>query len=346
MRKGLLLFLLIFFIAVPVSGAEFTVPEAPDSARQFLPDETESFGEGLWYVISSALKAMHPNFMDALKTCISLIAAAVIIGLVSDICPDVKKVVSLIGTVSVGVILFQPLHTFIRLGTQTITEISQYGKLLLPVLAAALAAQGAVTQSGSVYMATAFVDALLTTAISDLLVPMVCIYLCVSVCCNLWEQALLQQIQKLLKWLVTWGLKIVLYVFTGYITITGVVAGTTDATILKATKLTISGVVPVVGNILSDASEAVLVSAGMMKNAVGIYGLLAVIALWIGPFVRIGLQYLMLKITGGIVQMFAPKQVAELILDFSSAMGLVLAMTGTVCLLFLISTICFMKGVA
>ena len=87
-------------------------------------------------------------------------------------------------------------------------------------------------------------------------------------------------------------------------------------------------------------------SAGMMKNAMGIYGLLAVIALWIGPFVRIGLQYLMLKITGGIVQMFAPKQLAELILDFSGAMGLVLAMTGTVCLLFLISTICFMKGVA
>ena len=205
MRKGLLLLLLVFFLAVPVSGAEFTAPEAPDSARQFLPDETESFGEGLWYVISSALKEIHPSFMDALKTCVSLIAAALTIGLVSDICPDVKKVVSLIGTVSAGVILFQPLHTFIRLGVQTITEISQYGKLLLPVMTAALAAQGAVTQSGSVYMATAFVDALLTTAISDLLVPMVYIYLCVSVGCNLWEQPLLQQIRKFLKWTVTWG---------------------------------------------------------------------------------------------------------------------------------------------
>ena len=85
MRKGLLLLLLVFFLAVPVSGAEFTAPEAPDSARQFLPDETESFGEGLWYVISSALKEIHPSFMDALKTCVSLIAAALTIGLVSDI---------------------------------------------------------------------------------------------------------------------------------------------------------------------------------------------------------------------------------------------------------------------
>jgi len=156
----------------------------------------------------------------------------------------------------------------------------------------------------------------------------------------------LQDMGKFLKWLPTWALRTILYIFTGYIGITGVVAGTTDAAMLKATKLTISGAVPVVGNILSDASEAVLVSAGLMKNAAGIYGMLAVIAIWIGPFVEIGVQYLMLKITAGICGMFAPKQTSELIADFSAAMGLLLAMTSAVCMIFLISTICFLKGVA
>ena len=144
----------------------------------------------------------------------------------------------------------------------------------------------------------------------------------------------------------TWGLKIVLYIFTGYISITGVVGGTTDAAMLKATKLTISGMVPVVGNILSDASEAVLVSAGMMKNAAGIYGILAVISICIRPFIQIGSQYLMLKLTTGVTEMFGTKQMAGIIKDFSTAMGLVRAMTGTVCMIFLISMICFMKGVS
>jgi len=144
----------------------------------------------------------------------------------------------------------------------------------------------------------------------------------------------------------TWGLKTVLYIFTGYISITGVVGGTTDAAMLKATKLTISGMVPVVGNILSDASEAVLVSAGMMKNAAGIYGILAVISICINPFIRIGSQYLMLKLTAGISEMFGTKQMAGIIKDFCTAMGLVLAMTGAVCMIFLISTICFLRGVS
>ena len=184
-----------------------------------------------------------------------------------------------------------------------------------------------------------------SSAISKILIPIVYIYLCLSVVCRVFSQPLLSQLQNFLKWLMTWALKIVLYVFTGYISITGVVGGTTDAALLKATKLTISGMVPVVGNIISDASEAVLVSAGIMKNAAGVYGLLAILAIWIGPFIQIGIQYLLLKLTSGICEMFAVKSMAELMKDYSTAMGLVLAMTGTECLLFLISTICFMKGV-
>ena len=99
------------------------------------------------------------------------------------------------------------------------------------------------------------------------------------------------------------------------------------------------------GGILSDASEAVLVSAGIVKNSAGIYGLLAVTALWIGPFLEIGIQYLCMKITGGICRMIGTKSIGDVINDFSETMGILLAMTGAMCLIVLISTVCFMKGV-
>jgi stage III sporulation protein AE len=101
----------------------------------------------------------------------------------------------------------------------------------------------------------------------------------------------------------------------------------------------------VVGGILSDASEAVLVSAGLVKNAVGVYGLIAIAAIAMGPFLRIGVHYLLVKLTATICNVFGTKNMTGLIEDFSSAMGLLLAMTGSVCLLLLISTVCFLKGV-
>jgi len=336
----------IFLVAMPVHAMDFTAPPAPPSAQEFMSSETESFSDGLHYIIRQALDVIQPSFWEASKTCICLIAVALIIGLFSEFSGNGTSAIRMIGTVTVSVILFQPLNSLIRLGTDTVQQLSLYGKLLLPVMTGALAAQGAVTRSGALYTATAFFDAVLSSAVSDLLTPLVYIFLCIAVACNLLSQPLLAQMRNFLKWLMTWGLKTVLYIFTGYISITGVVGGTTDAAMLKATKLTISGMVPVVGNILSDASEAVLVSAGMMKNAAGIYGILAVISICINPFIRIGSQYLMLKLTAGISEMFGTKQMAGIIKDFCTAMGLVLAMTGAVCMIFLISTICFLRGVS
>jgi stage III sporulation protein AE len=128
--------------------------------------------------------------------------------------------------------------------------------------------------------------------------------------------------------------------------ITGVVSGSTDAAALKATKIAISGMVPVVGGILSDTSEAVLVGAGVVKSAVGVYGLLSVLAVWISPFLRIGIQYILLKAAHGISSIFPAKQTSNLMKDFSTIMGLLLGMTGMVCLFLLISVVCFMKGAA
>jgi stage III sporulation protein AE len=231
------------------------------------------------------------------------------------------------------------------LGVDTVREISEYGRLLLPVMTASMAAQGGVTTSAALYAGTAFFDALLSGIISSVIVPMLYVFLCLSVASCATGEEILGKLTGIIKWAMTWSLKIILYVFTGYMGITGVISGTTDAAAMKATKLTISGMVPVVGGILSDASESVLVGAGVMKSAVGMYGALALLAICAEPFLRIGIQYLLLKATGVVCEMFGSKQLTALIQNFCAAMGILLAMTGSVCLLLLISTVCFMKGV-
>lgn len=269
-----------------------------------------------------------------------------LIGLFAGFSENVRPVIAMVGTVTIGIMLFQPTGVFIQMGTQTVQQISEYGKMLVPVMTAALAAQGAVTKSGAIYTATVFFDTLLSSAVSEILIPMLYIFLCLCVICKVFSQPLIVQMQKFLKWLMTWSLKIILYVFTGYISITGVISGTADQTAIKAAKLTISGMVPVVGGILSDASETVLIGAGVVKNAAGIYGFLAIVAVTIVPFLTIGINYLLLQATSAICAVFSPKSTVDLLSDFAGAMGLVLGMTGSVCLIQLISVVCFLKGMS
>lgn len=345
--KGLFLtVLLTFLLAQPAMAAELTAPPVPTDAAKIMPERAESFAEGLWDLTRAAVFQLQPDIREAAASCLGVLAAVLLTSLTDSLPGMTKNASDLVGTVTVGTMLLGSTNALIHLGTETVTELSQYGKLLLPVMTAAMAAQGGVTTSASLYMGTTVFNSVLGAFISGLLVPMLYLFLALAVANSAIGEDGLKKLRDFLKWTMVWGLKIILYVFTGYMGITGVVSGTTDAATLKAAKLTISGVVPVVGGILSDASEAVLVSAGVIKNSAGIYGLLAVISICIGPFLRIGIHYLLLKATAAIGGVFGSKRITGLIGDYSTAMGFVLAMTGSVCVLLLISTVCFLGGTA
>lgn len=346
MRKLVIIFMAIFCIAFPVEGMEFTAPSAPDSAEAYMPEETTSFGEDLWYIIKTALSKFQPDLTEALGVCISLIAVIMLVSILQSFTGIAKRTVDLVCTLSVSLLLIRPSNSLLQLGIQTVDEISEYGKLLIPVMTAALAAEGGITTSAAMYTATIAFNAIITALISKLIVPLIYIFIVLCIASSAVGEDVLKKLRDLVKWLMTWCLKIAIYLFTGYLSITGVVSGTADASAVKAAKLAINGFVPVVGNIISDASETILVSAGVMKSSVGIYGLLVILATWISPFLQIGAQYLLLKITSSVCGIFGSKESVELIGDFSGVMGFILAMTGTVCLLLLISTVCFMKGVS
>lgn len=346
MRKIILLMILVTCAVVPANAMDFTAPPAPDIAQEYMPEDTDSFAEGLWYVIKTAISNLQPSLAEAAGVCLSLFAVILLVSLMQSFSNSTQKVTQLVGTLGIGVLLITPTNSLIKLGTETISQLSDYGKLLLPVLTGALAAQGGTTSSAALYTGTVVFDTVLSSVISKLIVPMLYIFLCLCLASNAMGEGLLKKLRDFVKWAMTWALKIVLYAFTGYISITSVISGTADAATVKAAKLAISGAVPVVGSILSDASETILVSAGVLKSAVGVYGLLAILAVWIGPFLQIGTQYLLLKITAAVSSVIATKESSALMDDFCGAMGMLLAMTGTVCLLLLISTVCFMKGVS
>lgn len=345
MSKFLLVVILIFSLAIPASAAELTAPTVPQSGREVMPEKTDSFGDGLLKLLENALGQLQPDLKEASRVSLGVVAAVMMVSLLQSFSGSVKTAAEFAGTTAIAAGLLLSANSLIRLAAETITEISEYGKLLLPVMTAAMAAQGGVSSSAALYTGTALFDAVLSSLISRLLVPMVYLFLALAAANSAMGEDLLKQMRDVAKGLISWCLKILLTVFTTYIAITGVVSGTTDAAALKATKVTISSVVPVVGGILSDASEAVLVSAGLMKNAAGIYGILAVLAVFLSPFLKIGVQYLILKLTAALCALFGAKRLTELIGDFSTAMGLLLAMTGSECLLLLISTVCFLKGV-
>lgn len=346
MKKCLILLCCLILLKIPVSAVDYTAPQVPGEGADLMPEETQSFLDGILELLENALKQIRPDLQEAAQISRSVLGAAMMMAVLTVFRKGSALPVNLGATAVLTAILFRGTNALFILAKDTVAQMSQYGKLLLPVMTGALAAQGGISASTGLYIGTAFFDSLLGSLLNNLYVPLVYVYLALAIARNAADADILKRLRDMIKGFLSWSLKILLTVFTTYMSITGVVSGATDAAALKATKVTISTVVPVIGGILSDASEAVLVGAGVMKNAAGIYGILAVLALFLGPFLRIGSHYLLLRLTAALCGVLGTQNIASLTEDFSTAMGLMLAITAAMCILLLISTVCFMKGVA
>lgn len=323
---------------------EFSAPEPPDSAAKYLPEEADSFGEGLWNILQSAFETIAPSLTEASHICLRVFAAVLIAGLVSQF--STSPAIELAGVAAVAALLLEPSRSLIELGVDTVQDLQSYGKLLLPVMASSLAAQGGVTSSTALYVGTAVLDAVLSAAVTSVMIPMVWAFLALAIAHAAVGEPLLGKFRDLLRWAMEWALKLTLYVFTGYMAVTGVVSGTADAAAGKAARIAVSGAVPVVGGILSDAADAVLLAASTLGSGAGIWGILTVLAIFCAPAIRIGVQYLLLKATAAIGETLGGLRCASLISDFTTAMGLLMALVSTQTTLLLISAVCFLRGVS
>lgn len=234
----------------------------------------------------------------------------------------------LAGTAAVTVIATADLNALLGLGSHALEEMDAFSKLLLPAVTAACAAAGMPAAAAARQGATLLFLGLLLTLAERLILPLV--YACVAA--QAAGAALgnegLKRLGTLFKGAATGMITFLVSGFVLYLTITGAVAGSTDVMTQKAAKTAISGMIPVVGGILSDAAEAVVAGAGILRGTVGVVGLLAVLAICMLPFLRLGVQYLVYKLVAALSATVAPGPVAGLIDGIGSAFALVLGMVG------------------
>ena len=349
--------LLAFLLAMPVSAQAI-----PDDLMDALPDSvakvlkqadysgTDALGNGVAFLMEKAGGQVRGFVRQRIKGTVAVLITALLCGVVSGFRHGAGDesgldITLLAGVFSVTLLTAGTLDSLIDMGRQTMEELSVFSKALLPTLAAVTAASGSVGTATVYQVATVFFADMLLQLIRELLLPMVYLYIGVMVAGTMLSDGRLHGVAAALKKVVVWALSSSLLVFTVYLSVTKAIAGTADRMAVKVTKAAISGVVPVVGGILSDAAETVLAGAGMLKGTVGVFGMLAVLALCMHPFLQIGIQYLLYKLAAFLAAVAAPPALCKLIDGLGTTFGLVLGMTGACGLLLLISILSFIAAV-
>lgn len=333
-------------------GAAAAEPEIPgldqlwETAQGYGVTEGEDLEGGLSNLFQDAWSNLGDLLRRSAVTAGKLLAIAALCALARGAGEDNLQAVEITGALAITALTVSDMGAMIGLGRDTIGKMNIFSDVLLPVMAVLTAATGQATGAAVRQGATMLFVQLLLSLVDGVLIPLIYAYM--AVCCA--QAAVdspgLGKIAALLKGAAQSLLTGVLLAFVGYLTASGAIAGTADAAAIKAAKLAMGRMIPVVGGILADAAESVLAGAGILKGTVGAAGLLVVLAICITPFLRLGLHYLTYKVAAALTATIASPRLSQLVDSIGSAFGLVLGMTGACALLLLFSLVSAVTAVA
>ncbi len=332
---------------VDTSGVAAAVPDGVSGALGGMTAADADFGEGVQGILDDLSEKSGGALRAAVGTAAQLLAIVLLCALVGHFAPDAPvDAVTLAGVLAVTAACAGSLHSLLRLGSETLDQVRVFANVLLPAMTAATAATGAVSGAAALSGATVLFSDLLINLTDRLLLPLVYAYLALRAADAAVGGESLGRLAGLVSWIITNSLKWLVLGYVAYVSVTGVISGSADSAKIRAAKLALSGAVPVVGSIIADASETVLVGAAVLRTGLGVFGMLVVLGICAYPFLRIGAQYLILKLSAALSAAIGEKRLVGVIDAVSSCMGFLLALTGAQALMLLVSCVCAMKAVS
>lgn len=242
------------------------------------------------------------------------------------------------GALAVSAVAVTDVNSLLGMGTSTLDTMTAFANILMPTVAALTAATGAITGAAARQMAAVLFSDLLMNVINRLLVPLVYAYLAACIANAALGNEGLKRVAGMIKWVVTSVLTAILIGFVGYLSVSGIIAGTADAATLKRQNSPCPA---------RSRGRRYLVRRGGngagqrrgARSAVGVYGMVAVLMMCLLPFLQMGVHYLAYKMTSAISATVADSRTAGLIDQIGTAFGLILGMTGAGALLQLVALV-------
>ena len=276
-------------------------------------------------------EAIEKQLREEFRFCSQLTAIGVLCSMTGAFCEKngTEKYIHLAGCCAVAVVLISGVDTLIGQTLAVLTRLSDYSKAALPAIFTAAAAGGSLLSSSAEYAAVSLAMDLQLSLSQWLAVPLIEAFLAVSVTRSLFDNSMLRLFGSLIKWAATTLMSVMTLVFIAYISMTGLLANSSNALAVKATRTLISSALPVVGGILSDSASTVLAAATLIKNTAGIFSLIAVCVLCAAPFAMLFVKLLAYKATAAVVELMDCGPVSGLIGSVGTAMGMLMGLVGS-----------------
>ncbi|HHT64358.1 MAG: stage III sporulation protein AE [Bacillota bacterium] len=222
----------------------------------------------------------------------------------------------------------------INTAKEAIDTMTGFLYALMPLLLSLLAAMGGVTSAALIHPAMIIMLGFVTMMIKTIIFPFIYFMAVLNIVGHIAPSFKVSRLAGLFKDLSVGFLGIVMTVFVGFLGMQGLAGSVADGLTVKAAKFATGAFIPVVGKSLADALDTVIGTSLILKNGIGILGVIVVFLLCAIPAVKIIAISLIYRIVAALVQPFGDYQLSEALHSLANTFLLVFAAVAAVGLMF------------
>ena len=232
------------------------------------------------------------------------------------------------------VISLNAFYNGLTLARETVGNMVGFIEALLPLLLSLLAGVGALTSAALLTPLMLLVISVTSIIVKDIILPLLFLTAVLECVNYLSGKYGLSNLTGVLKQAGMMILGFVLVVFIGIVSIQGVAGSIADGLTLRTAKYATATFIPVVGKMFADTVELVMGASLLLKNAVGIFGVVAIALLCALPLIKLISLVVVMKIAGALIQPMGDEKMTKCLDAMGNNLLLVFGALLTVALMF------------
>ncbi|MBQ9795882.1 MAG: stage III sporulation protein AE [Clostridia bacterium] len=260
---------------------------------------------------SNFFAALFSNLVESVIKYLPMISLIIAIGVISNLLNGIKSkfnekstgdIISLVCFLTVVVLIVSIVSTITKSTGSAIGIMVKQMNIMFPIMLTLMTGLGATASVGVFKPVVAIISTYVADFFNFVIVPLFTISFIFNIISNMSTNIKLDKFNSFISSAFKWLVGLIFTLFFAIFSIQGIAVGKFDSLSIRTTKYTIKSYIPIMGGYLSDGMDLILSSTMLIKNAVGLVGILMIISSILSPLIEIVIFSLMLKLVSAVLQ--------------------------------------------
>ncbi len=291
-------------------------------------------------LLSELFESLFGEVLSVLKSMMLVVALAVLSSLLEGLSGGISKegaysIARYVCFIAVVGLAARVFYDVINSAGSAIENLALFMRCIVPIMITSLITSGAVVSASALEPFLLGITEAALSLIQYVFMPLVMIGTALGIVNSISSELKTTGLISLINKTVKYGLSVLLTIFVAFAGLKSIASAGTDGLTLKLTKFASSNLIPVVGGILSDAVETVMNCSAVIKNALGVVGVIIIFFIAVMPILRLTASLLVFRLVAAVCEPIGNKGAAECITVMGDGISTAFSMLAAVTVMFI-----------